>query len=140
MAKPTPSTKDPSKPSARAAGQTVDEFVAAVAPEHQEVVAAARNLVDQLAPEASCSIKWAQPVWEFHGPAIWLKAFKNHTSLGFWRGAEMQDHARKLQGDGDRMRHLKLRSLDDVTAELFAPYVTEALELNRLKGDPSKRK
>ncbi len=140
MAKPTPSTKDPSRPSARAAGQTVDDFVAAVASEHRAVVAAARKLVDQLAPEASCSIKWAQPVWEFNGPAIWLKAFKHHSSLGFWRGAEMQDLAKRLEGDGDRMRHIKLHSLADVTPELFAPYVIQALELNRLKGDPSKRK
>ncbi len=65
-------------------------------------------IVQKAAPEASESIKWAQPVYESNGPFAYIKAFKNAVNFGFWRGVDLDDPQGLLAGDGDKMRHVKL--------------------------------
>ena len=45
----------------------------------------------------------------------YVGAFKHHVNVGFFRGAEIEDHAGLLEGTGKYMRHVKLgpgRSVD----------------------------
>ena len=42
-------------------------------------------------------------------PFAYVGAFKSHTNVGFFYGAELPDPAGLLEGKGVRMRHVKLR-------------------------------
>lgn len=44
----------------------------------------------------------------------YVDAFKAHVNLGFYRGAEIADPAGLLEGQGKRMRHVKLAPGRDV--------------------------
>ena len=44
----------------------------------------------------------------------YVNAFKDHVNVGFFRGAEIADPHRILEGTGKFMRHVKLRSQDEV--------------------------
>ncbi len=46
----------------------------------------------------------------------YVNAFKAHVNVGFFRGAELTDPARLLEGTGKFMRHVKLRPERDVDA------------------------
>lgn len=39
----------------------------------------------------------------------YVNAFTHHANLGFFRGVELQDPARLLEGSGKLMRHVKLK-------------------------------
>lgn len=39
----------------------------------------------------------------------YVGVFQKHVSVGFFRGAELEDPARLLEGTGKRMRHVKVR-------------------------------
>jgi hypothetical protein len=121
------------------AGRTVDDYVASIPPPLDAVAAELRRVVQAAAPEAGESIKWGQPVYDAGGPFAALKAFSRHVTLTFWRGAALPDPTGLLGGDGDRMRHARFSSLDDVREEPIADLVRAAMELNRTLGDPTKR-
>ena len=58
----------------------------------------------------------------------YVNAFTAHVNVGFFRGAELADPARLLQGTGKYMRHIKLRpgdAIDDsaLTALIETAYV-----------------
>lgn len=90
-------------------------------------------------PNAKSGIKWAQPVWETQeGPMAFFRGSAKHVTLGFWRGAEMQDTRGLLEGEGDRMKHLKFKRLEDVDVALISDYVQQAVRLNAEKGNPTK--
>jgi hypothetical protein len=100
-----------------------------------------RRLLDMAAratPDATVTIKWGQPVFEHGGPVAWIKPAKAHVTFGFWRGAEMSDEAGVLEG-GSRMRHIKIASPEALDEATVAAYFAEAVELNRKKGDPTRR-
>lgn len=118
--------------------QTVDAFIAALPDGHRQVAARIRALVAEVAPEASVSIKWAQPVWDTNGPFAYLKPFPITINLGFWRGADLIDPEGLLVGDGIRMRHLRIVPGDPLPEDTIRAWVTQAVELNKAKGDPTK--
>ena len=119
---------------------TVDEYIKSLPAEHAASVTELRGMIRQAVPKATEAFKWAQPVYESNGPAIWIKAYKSYVNIGFWRGADMQDVHSLLLGDGDRMRHIKLTSVKDIHKKALTDYLKQAIELNATLGNPTIRR
>jgi hypothetical protein len=120
------------------AAESIDAYAKSLDDWRGDVVRELDALVRKAAPGATGSIKWAQPVYERGGPFAYVKAFENAVNFGFWRGADLTDPGGALQGTGDRMRHVKIKSPEDVDRERFTAWVKEAVALNESKGDPTK--
>ena len=120
------------------AASTIDAYAKDLDDWRGEVVRELDALVRKAAPKATGSIKWAQPVYEQNGPFAYVKAFTSAVNFGFWRGTDLSDPEGALEGTGDRMRHVKIKSAEDVNLERFTAWVKEAVALNDSKGDPTK--
>ena len=121
------------------AASSIDEYIAGLGGDwRSETVARVREIVDRAAPEASSTIKWAQPVWDSNGPFAYIKAFTSSVNIGFWRGAQIDDGAGVLEGQGERMKHVTLRQGDPIPADELAGFVRQAVELNREHGSPAR--
>jgi hypothetical protein len=117
--------------------KTVDEYIAAFDDWRTDAMKRLSEVVKEGAPHSAVAIKWAQPVWEWNGPMIWMKAYPKHVDIGFWRGTEMDDPKKVLTGDGERMRHIKITSVDDIPADALVDLVKQAVKLNTAKGNPT---
>ena len=62
----------------------------------------------------------------------YVNAFKAHVNVGFFRGAEIADPERLLQGTGKFMRHVKLRPESDVDATALTKLIETAY--NDMRG------
>jgi hypothetical protein len=120
------------------AAKTVDEYQANLTGWQQQALIKLRQIIREAAPEAVEKYKWAQPVYEHHGPFAYIKAFKNSINFGFWRGVDLVAPAGTLHGDGERMRHVVLTRVEDIEPEQLAALVRQASALNVQKGDPTK--
>jgi hypothetical protein len=139
-AKKAAAKKAPARTSARAAGMTVDQFVKKLGGDARaDIITELRSLIREAAPDATESIKWGQPVYEFSGPFAFINAYKKHVNFGFWRGAELLDPRGMLKGSGNRMRHVELKSVADIDRPILASMVRTAIAMNHAKGDPTKR-
>lgn len=119
----------------------IDNYVASLETDQQAIVTTLRALVREAAPEAKEAFKWAQLVWEVNGPVCYVKAFRAATNFGFWRGAELAervDHEGLLVGEGGKMRHIRLTSVDGICPEPLRRLIRVAVELNQRLGDPTK--
>ena len=56
----------------------------------------------------------------------YVNAFKAHVNVGFFRGAEIADPERLLEGTGKFMRHVKLRPESDVDATALMKLIETA--------------
>jgi hypothetical protein len=131
--------KPPPKPTkAKPVASAVDEYVAKVVPWQRAVIEKLRAVVKEAAPEAVESIKWGQPVYEHSGPFAYIKAHAAQVNFGFWRGAELDDPKRLLQGEGEKMRHVKILETHVLDEPALAAFVKQASSLNAKKGDPTK--
>jgi len=116
---------------------TVDAFIAALPDGQREVATRIRELMTEVAPDAPVQIKWAQPVWDTNGPFAYLKPFAFSINFGFWRGSDLDDPDHLLVGDGIRMRHLRIVPGDPLPEDAIRRWVAQAVELNKVKGDPT---
>jgi len=121
-------------------GTSVDDWAKKLTGWQADALKIIRALVTRHAPDATLAMKWGQPVWEHNGPFAWLRPAAKHVSFGFWRGAELDDPDGHLEGEGDRMRHLKMTSAADLDELPIERFVKEAVALNGANGDPTKRR
>jgi hypothetical protein len=56
----------------------------------------------------------------------YVNAFKAHVNVGFFRGAEIADPERLLEGTGKFMRHVKVRPESDVDATALMTLIETA--------------
>lgn len=119
--------------------RTVDVYIAALDPELRAIAEALRTAILSAEPTATESIKWGQPVYEISGPFVALKAFPRWVSLTFWRGAALAASHPLLEGEGDRMRHVRFTAPESVDTEAIQAMVRDAAAANRELGDPTKR-
>jgi hypothetical protein len=119
--------------------RSVDDYVAAVPAPLTPVADALRAAVREAAPDAKESIRWGQPVYDADGPFAALKAYPRWITLTFWRGGALTDPAGILAGDGDRMKHARFASVEEVRSAAVAELVRAAVALNAELGDPTKR-
>jgi len=138
IAKPVAKKIPAPPPSLHSQGVSVDDYVAKVAPWQRTVIEKLREVVKTAAPSALESIKWGQPVYEHKGPFAYIKAHAAQVNFGFWRGAELEDTKRMLQGEGERMRHVKITETHVIDDLALGAFVKQAVALNDKKGDPTK--
>jgi hypothetical protein len=110
---------------------TVDEFVKhRVLPEHQDIVAALRQLVRETAPDAKELMSYGIPVWRGKRIFAVISPTKKDITFAFSRGAEFEDKYKLLQGVGKVSKHIKLRSLKDVNKGALRYYIKQALKFD----------
>jgi hypothetical protein len=69
----------------------------------------------------------------------YVNAFKAHVNVGFFRGAELADPKRLLEGTGKVMRHVKLGPKRDVDAAALMKLIESAYaDIRRRVRRPSR--
>jgi hypothetical protein len=74
---------------------------------------------------------WRIPTFEVEGPMCFFMAGKKHVTFGFLRGALLKDPAGLLEGTGKSLRHVKLRSVEDLKRPELKKLIGEAVKLNK---------
>jgi len=74
---------------------------------------------------------WKIPSFDLNGPLCFYMIAKEHVIFGFVRGAKLNDPEKLLEGTGEYIRNMKLRSLADVRRPEVRSLLEQAAELNR---------
>jgi hypothetical protein len=61
-------------------------------------------------------------------PFGYVNAFKAHANVGFYYGAMLADPAGLLEGEGKRMRHVKLRPGKELDIEALSDLIVTAYD------------
>ena len=95
-----------------------------------EIVSSLRELVLKIAPNAKEEIKYGGLVF-VSDKRLFCGIFirKNHISVEFDRGAEMQDPDNFLEGSGTRRRHLKIFQKEDIKKKKTEYYIRQSFAL-----------
>ena len=95
-----------------------------------KIVISLRKLVLEIAPSAKEEIKYGGLVFLIDKRLICgIFIRKNHISVEFAQGAEMQDQNNFLEGSGKYRRHLKIFQQDDVNNKNAEYYIKQCFKL-----------
>jgi hypothetical protein len=122
----------------------IDAYLEAKDTELGEVAQGLRRLVKKLVPGITESVNaWKIPTFESNGPMCFFMVGKNHVTFGFLRGTSLSDPAKLLEGTGKNLRHVKLRTTEDVRKPALKKLIQAAARLNKkepMEGMKPKRK
>lgn len=99
---------------------TVEEFIARYEPPIQDLVQGLRALVKDAMPDAEERAMPGRNAIGYGGPRVmadmvcYIAGFKSHANLGFIEGTSLPDPDRLLEGSGENLRHVKVRTAADV--------------------------
>ncbi|GGO58297.1 protein of unknown function (DU1801) [Roseovarius pacificus] len=102
--------------------------------EKAKIVAQLKAVVAKVEPAAACVTKYGgtmiervpgQPKSQFCG----IFAYKDHVSLEFTNGAQLDDPERVLEGGGKHRRHIKLASLADIVDKRCEDFLRQTRDL-----------
>jgi uncharacterized protein YdeI (YjbR/CyaY-like superfamily) len=111
----------------------IDAYIKKAAPFAQPIMVHLRELVHKACPEATETVKWGFPHFEYKGILCSMAAFKQHCSFGFWKGSLMKDDKKLLNSVGvtDMSHFDKVTSLKDLPSDkILTAYIKEAVRLN----------
>ena len=101
-----------------------------------EIIKHLRQIVLECGLDEDC--KWGVPVYTYNGKNILnVSAFKEFASIGFFKGALLQDESKLLQSPGPNSQAVKLFKFTELEQvkkleEQVRAYVYEALEVEKL--------
>ena len=121
------------------AKQEIGKYIAQAPEFARPICRKIRSLIHQADPEIVEDWKWG-PNFNKQGMICGFGAFKEHVSLGFFKGALLKDPKKMLvdcSGSNAHNRTLKFRSVADVDQKALVAFVKEAVKLNvtGVKGD-----
>lgn len=93
---------------------------------HKETLEALRQLVHDTVPAAKEEFKWSRPVFRSDKDFAYLKTAKAYVTLGFFEFDKLNDPKGLLEGTGKDMRHIKIKTVQDIDRELLKEWFKTA--------------
>src|SRR5262245_57095114 len=107
---------------------TFDLYLADQPRKNQTVIRALRKLVKRVAPKLEESVKWSNGCWlKGKAPVCYVYAAPTYTQFGFIRGSSIDDPNGLLEGNGEYVRYIKVRRVEDIDERAFAALVRQAM-------------
>ena len=120
---------------------TFDDLVEMTEESLRPVVTALREVVFEVDPDTCEVVRLGDRAATYGvGPRKMLDGYaytlpyKRWVNLGFYQGAELDDPEGLLEGTGAKMRHVKVRSVEDAKRSALAALVRGALERKQASG------
>jgi len=110
----------------------IDEYVSRKEVTLREVAQGVRQLMRKTVPSVRESVNpWKMPTFESNGPMCFFTIGKSHVTFGFLRATSLPDPEKLLEGTGKNLRHVKLRSPEDLRNPALKKLIKAAARLNK---------
>jgi hypothetical protein len=131
MAIPT-RKKSPAPKKSKDKPQTIDECMKDHPASMQALAQELRRVVKERVPEARESVNaWGIPTFSVVGSFAFFLIAKAHLSLGFALGTSLKDPHHLLEGTGKNLRHVKIRTKEDLSKPGLAELIIDAARIDR---------
>ena len=106
---------------------TFDLYLADQPPKNRTLIRALRKFVARTAPKLEESVKWGNGCWvKGTCPVAYVYSAPGYVQLGFFAGASLDDPKQLLEGAGQYVRHIKVRSVAGIDRTAFAALLRQA--------------
>ena len=98
-----------------------DDYLADQSLKNRAIIRALRRFVERVEPELSEAVKWGNGCWiGATGPVAYVYSAAEYVQFGFFRGSSLKDPKKLLEGKGQYVRHIKIRTPADIDERAFA--------------------
>jgi len=108
--------------------ETFDLYFADQSRKNQKIIKALRAFVKRAAPTLVESVKWGNGCWlKGKAPIAYVYSDAEWVQFGFIRGSSLKDPKKLLEGKGEYVRHIKVRTTADINPRAFGTLLRQAI-------------
>lgn len=100
----------------------VTDYINNAGEQQKLIMARVRAILHEAVTGIKESYKWSRPVFGKTKDFAYLKAAKNHVTLGFYNYQKLDDKENLLEGTGKDLRHIKIKKVDDIDEKLLTEW------------------
>lgn len=105
-----------------------DEYLDDQPPKNRTIIRALRRFVKRAEPSLAESVKWGNGCWlKGKAPVSYVYSAPDHVQFGFVRGSSLKDPKGILEGNGQYVRHVKVRKTSEIDEPVFAALLRQAV-------------
>jgi hypothetical protein len=123
------------------ASELIDNRIEELGDWRGNVIARARKIIHEAAPEIVEEWKWDTPVWSQDGNVVAAGAFQDHVKLNFFKGASLEDpqHLFNAGLEAKATRAIDIREGDTINETALRDLIVAAVALNGSKTKSTKK-
>ena len=103
----------------------ITDYIENATPEHSEILSNLRKLIHETVENVSEEIKWGFPVFAKEKDFAYMRFSKKHITLGFYNIEKLVDPNNLLEGEGNTLKHIKIKSLAQLNPELVKSWLMQ---------------
>ena len=103
----------------------ITEYIGKAANEQVVVLEKIRQLVHSSVKNVEEEIKWGFPVFNNGKDFAYLRFAKKHITLGFYNINKLKDPNSLLEGQGNTLKHIKLKELNNELEEQIVKWLNQ---------------
>ncbi|MGQ0551824.1 MAG: DUF1801 domain-containing protein [Planctomycetota bacterium] len=116
-------------------------YLAAQSPKNRVIIGALRRFVKRVQPKLVEDVKWGNGCWcNEDGPVAYVYSDREWVQFGFIQGSKLKDPQHLLEGSGQYVRHVKVRTRAAIDERAFAALLGQAVLLPGVHGKKAKAK
>ena len=122
-----------------ASTRTFAEWLEGVEPRLRPLASELRRMFLEAAPDLRESIKWGNPCFEKKMRVFYIGSQGDrYVTLGLWQGALLPNPEGLIEGTGKRMRHMKIRSLEELDGPAIGEIIRGAVGIDGTEGTSNR--
>ena len=90
----------------------IDDYISKSSNLQSPILEEIRQLIHQSVSNVNEEIKWGFPVFNNGKDFAYLRFAKKHITLGFYNIDKLRDPNNLLEGKGNTLKHIKIKTLD----------------------------
>jgi len=96
-------------------------------PKNRSIIRALRRFVKRVETGLEESVKWGNGCWvKGKVPISYVYSAPDHVQFGFFHGSALKDPRGLLEGNGQYVRHVKIRKPSDIDEHVFKALLRQA--------------
>ncbi len=103
----------------------VTEYIDRASDEQIVILETLRKLIHESAMGVSEEMKWNMPVFAKTKDFAYLRFAKNHITLGFYNINKIKDPDNLLEGEGNTLKHIKIKSEKDIKQKIISEWLKQ---------------
>jgi hypothetical protein len=116
-----------------------DDYLKDQSPKNQAIIRALRRFVKRVEPGLSEAVKWGNGCWVgSNRPVAYVYSATGYVQFGFFHGSSLKDPKGLLEGDGQYVRHAKVREPSEIDERAFAALLRQAARPFRVSQDRAR--
>ena len=97
-----------------------DDYLDDQPPKNRAIIRALRKFVKRVEPELQEAVKWGNGCWvKGKAPVSYVYSAPDYVQFGFFRGSALKAPKGLLEGNGQYVRHIKVRKPSDIDEDAF---------------------